>query len=238
MSRQPPALTFPQPEEGTKPSPLQAHPETPIPFRIKGSGPKPEPLETGAAAPAREIKDTTITLTGELTGMTITNDDDFPTIPQEDLEQLALSIRVLDEAPEPVSPHITRISPFFQVEGSTEHPLEITYPVNPAGFPQAPIQINLYQLREKNSIMWDKWEINGEGTLQGTRTNPTYVHREPGLGGTYFFGYQRREAHMAHDPADLPLDGPQAPHQDKAGPAQRAHHGQPEQSPCQQSPSG
>ena len=200
---------LPQPEEGTEPSPPQAHPETPIPFRIQGA--EREPPETGAAAPAREIKDTTITLTGALTGMTITNDDDFPTIPQEDLEQLALSIRVLAEAPEPVSPHITRISPFFQVEGSTEHPLEITYPVNPAGFPEAPIQINLYHLREKNSIMWDKWEINGEGTLQGTRTNPTYVHREPGLGGTYFFGYQRREAHMAHDPSGLPLAGPQAP---------------------------
>ena len=148
--------------------------------------------------------------------MTITNDDNFPAIPQESLEQLAGSISILAEAPEPVSPYVTRISPFFQVKGSTEHPLEITYPINPSlyssGFPQAQIQIKLYQLRErKNSRLSDKWNVNGEGTLQGTMANPTYVNLEPGLGGTYFFGYQQTAPHLAHDPSGLPLGSPKAP---------------------------
>ena len=166
--------------------------ETPVPFRIQKA--EPQPLETGPAAPASAMEKTTITLTGDLAGMTITNDDNFPAIPQESLEQLAGSISVLAEAPEPVSAHITRISPFFQVKDSTEHPLEITYPINPSKFPQARIEISLYQLRErKNSRLSDKWNINGEGILQGTMGNPTYVNLEPGLGGTYFFGYEGTE---------------------------------------------
>ena len=201
---------LPQPEEWTKPFPLQAHTKTPVPFRIQKA--EPQPLETGAATPADATSDTTITLTGELAGMTITNDDNFPAIPQESLEQLAGSISVLAEAPEPVSAHITRISPFFQVKDSTEHPLEITYPINPSEFPQAQIRIRLYQLSErKNSRLSDKWNINGEGTLQGTMANPTYVNLEPGLGGTYFFGYQQTAPHLAHHPSDLPLGGPKAP---------------------------
>ena len=91
------------------------------------------------------MEKTTITLTGELAGMTITNHHDFPPIPQESLEQLAGSISVLAEGPEPVNAYVTRISPFFQVKDRTEHALEITYPINPSlysdGFPQAQIQI-------------------------------------------------------------------------------------------------
>ena len=212
-----PAITPREPAD--TPAQLPQPTETYVPFRIQKAEPEPletELPETGPAAPAGAMEKTTITLTGELAGMTITNHHDFPPISQESLEQLAGSISVLAEAPEPVNAYVTRISPFFQVKGRTEHPLEITYPINPSlysdGFPQAQIQIMLYRLRErKNSRLLDKWTINGGGTLQGTRANPTYVNLGSGLGGTYFFGYQQTAPHIAHDPSYLPQDGPKAP---------------------------
>ena len=96
------APTITPTEPADTPAHLPQPTETPVPLRIQKA--EPQPLETGAAAPADATSEnTTITLTGELAGMTITNDDNFPAIPQESLEQLAGSISVLAEAPEPVS---------------------------------------------------------------------------------------------------------------------------------------
>ena len=136
------------------------------------------------------------------------------------LDGLADSITVLDEEPKPPNLHVTRISPVFQIGLAIEHPMEIAYPVSPDVFPEAfpeaspehGIELQLYRLIERKSRYLSlNWLTPGDGTLQGARTDPTYVHLVDGLGGTYFFGYEPTGPRRAHDPSALPPGGPQAP---------------------------